>query len=102
MGAGFPFETDSAVGGAGVEDQAEAPFQEVEQVESEEPQFPHLGGVDPLMPEKHFPLKRIQLPPDIFPDENDAEQVDAQEPREREELVLNDSHASQKIPPRLR
>lgn len=49
QGVGFTLERDPEVCGHRVEDQSVNPLKKVDNIEPEESQFPHLGGMDRLM-----------------------------------------------------
>lgn len=90
---GFPFEGTAAVGVPRMQDQPADPFQDIEQIESDIAEFPHLGRVDGFMPEHVAPFLGRRFLPGVPSDENDAEQVEGMESLYGQVAVRNNLHA---------
>ena len=90
---GFPLEGAAAVGVPRMQDQPVDPFQNIEKIESDIAEFPHLCRVDGFMPEHGAPFLRRRFLPGVPADENDAEQVESVETLYGQVAVRDDCHA---------
>lgn len=68
------------------------PLAEICDVESDEPQFEHLGGMDGFVLKNHILPHPRQLRPFLLPDEDESEEIDSRETLEGNVLVLDYFH----------
>lgn len=71
------------------------PLKEVEQIEEDIEQFPHLGSMYALVKNTLLPVPNVLLAPRIPPDKSNAEEIDGKEALEGNDVVLYYLHLRQ-------